>query len=393
MSNTVLYFFKLPFLILILSLFCFSCTGSSSGVKLENQTAETHNDDSIYLPQPDIDTLVDDLSSIIAGYVPNVYKNKNIAGNDHMLYQKQVEKDWAIVLKNKIGPITSWREKNIQAEVQDTGTLFYPFAGADFLYANTFFPNCKNYILVGLEPIGKFLRCDTLPKGEMLAYLEKIRSSLYFSNNLGFFRTESMMKDLNQPTLDGTLPLIAYYVKRTHHLIRKLTYFSLDTAGLMVKCTAQLSPVGVRIDFCDSTLLINQSVYYISFDLSDKNLKKHRELLAFVRRFDHCQTFLKAASYLMFNPGFQTIRNFLLDHANVILQDDSGIPYRFFKTAKWDVRLFGSYTKTIVRFENKFQPDLLEAYEKQEKPKPVPFRIGYNVLFNETNLLLSKRKD
>ena len=77
MSNTVLYFFKLPFLILILSLFCFSCTGSSSGVKLENQTAETHNDDSIYLPQPDIDTLVDELSSIIAGYVPNVYKNNS----------------------------------------------------------------------------------------------------------------------------------------------------------------------------------------------------------------------------------------------------------------------------------------------------------------------------
>jgi hypothetical protein len=86
------------------------------------------------------------------------------------------------------------------------------------------------------------------------------------------------------------------------------------------------------------------------------------------------------------------IRNYLLDKESSILQDDSGIPYRFFKSASWTVELFGTYTQTIDLFKYKFQSDLQAAYEKQEKKHAVPFRIGYNVKFNETNLLFAKKK-
>ncbi|MEI7725982.1 MAG: hypothetical protein WCK09_12815 [Bacteroidota bacterium] len=383
---------KLSCLILSSIFIFFSCGGSSAEVILKKGTSDNKKVDSTIILTPSIDTLVDDIASIIAGLKPMVFTNKKIPVFDRLTYRVQVEKDWATVVKHKINPITQWRKKNIPSEDQDSITLFYPFAGADFLYANSFFPNCKNYILIGLEPIGKFLRCDTLPKAEMLNYIEKIRSSLYCSNNLGFFRTESMEKDLNQTTLDGTLPLIAFYIKRTHHLIRGITYFTLDSAGVTVDVKADRTPIGVRIDFCDSMQLKNQSVYYLSFDLSDKNLNGHPELLSFAKGFGRHQIFLKAASYLMFNSYFRTIRNYLLDNAGLILQDDSGIPYRFFKTTVWDVTIFGSYTKTIDLFEHKFQPDLEEAYLKQETPNPVPFRIGYNVEFNETNLQLAKRK-
>jgi hypothetical protein len=384
---------KLSFLILISAFLFVSCSGSSGEKTGESQTTERPEPDSLQTARSSVDTLVDDLASIIAGFVPKVYTNKKLSDQDYLVYRSKVEKDWAGVVQYKTEPIARWREMNIPVEKQDSSTLFYPFAGADFLYANTFFPDCRNYILVGLEPVGNFMRCDTLAKADMLSYLEKIRSSLYFSNHLGFFRTESMQKDLHQATLDGTLPLITFYVKRTHHLIRRIAYFSLDSAGIAVECKADCSPVGARIDFCDSTLAKNQSVYYLSFDLSEKNLTKHKEFLAFVKNFGHQQIFLKAASYLMFSSNFRTIRNYLLDNAGMILQDDSGIPYRFFKPEKWNVQLFGTYTKTIDLFEQKFQPDLEEVYAKLEKPQPVPFRIGYNVKFNETNLLLAKRKD
>lgn len=393
MHQLNLFSLRLFFLILIPVIIFSSCAGSSAKVNTEGVASGTGNGDTAGIPPPSIDTLFDDLSCIIAGLRPKVYTNNKITDSVLQGYRTQVEKDWTTVVRYKINPITRWQKNNIPLTEQDSVTLFYPFAGADFLYAHSFFPDCRNYILVGLEPIGKFLRCDTLPKADMLSYLGKIRSSLYFSNNLGFFRTESMQKDLNQATLDGTLPLIAYYVKRTHHLIRGISYFSLDTAGLAVECGADRSPVGVRIDFCDSTLVKNQSVYYLSVDLSDKNLKTHGEVIAFVKRFGRQEIFLKAASYLMFNPYFSTIRNYLLENARLILQDDSGIPYRFFKTKTWDVSLFGSYSKTIDLFEHKFQQDLEEAYTKQVKPNPVPFRIGYNVKFDETNLQLAKRKN
>ena len=59
----------------------------------------------------------------------------------------------------------------------------------------------------------------------------------------------------------------------------------------------------------------------------------------------------------------------------------------------WQIRLFGTYSRTIDLFKHKYQEDLKEAYEKDEKTGAVPFRIGYNVKFNETNLLMATRKD
>ncbi|MEI6899106.1 MAG: hypothetical protein WCL00_04455 [Bacteroidota bacterium] len=348
--------------------------------------------DPLKRPVPGIDTLTNDLCNMIAGYDAVVFRNKSISKSDLAGYRKQVEKDWSLVVKNKIDPISKWRKQHILPSEQDSGTLFYPFAGADFLYANTFFPGCRNYILIGLEPVGKILRCDTMQKQTLLNYLGKIRSSLYFSNNLGFFRTESMEKELNQETLDGTLPLIAFYIKKTHHEITSITYFVLDSAGSQKEIKAGQTPIGVKVDFCDSTSQKLQTVYYFSVDLSDSGLKRRKAFMAFVKSFGPAQTFLKAASYLMFNSYFHTIRNYILENSKMVLQDDSGIPFRNFNPKKWEVQLYGTYTRTIDLFEHKFQEDLEEAYLKQEKPNPVPFRIGYNVKFNETNLLKATLK-
>ena len=386
---------RLSLLVLVSTFIFSSCAGSTPDNTLEREAALRVHEDTLVAvaPNPSLDTLSDDLASMVAGLDPKKYKNKNITECERLTFNNKVEKDWGLVTKHKIDPITRWLGKNMAKESKDSATLFYPFAGADFLYPHTFFPECRNFILVGLEPIGKLLRCDTMDHAATLSYLEKIRMSLYYSNNLGFFRTESMQKDLNQQGLNGTLPVLAFYIKRTHHLIHRIVYFSLDTAGIPRPCAIDHAPVGYRIDFADSTLAQEQSVYYLSFDLSDGNLKKHPEMLAFVKGFGRQECFLKAASYLMFGAGFSVIRNYLLDNALLILQDDSGIPYRSFKSTKWEVQLFGTYTKTIGMFEHKFQPDLEAAYAALQKPHPVPFRIGYNVKFDETNLVLAKRKD
>jgi len=333
------------------------------------------------------------MASLIAG----MSENKTCRGLDTekgwTTYKQHIRDDWTLVVKHKVDPISRWRDKHFPKDLSDTSTLFYPFAGADFLYAHTFFPDAKKYIMIGLEPIGKLHRCDTMTNKGFLSYLEKIRSALYYSNNLGFFRTESMGKDLTQQTLDGTLPVIVFYIRKTGHHLTGITYFNLDKEGRTIPCRQDTTTTGVRVDFCDSTLAKPQSLYYLSYDLSDKNLIKHSELLEFVKSSGKQVCFLKAASYLMFTSAFSVMRNYLLEGETAILQDDSGIPYRYFRPGKWNVVLYGTYTQTIDLFKYKFQPDLQTAYEKQETKHPVPFRIGYNVKFNETNLLFATRKN
>jgi hypothetical protein len=380
-------------LLVTVALLLLSCmqnqASQNTGTKAGTDSASLHRDS----VRPAIDTVNDDMASVISGISPVKGCRELAAEKNWIIYRQHISDDWKLVEKNKTGPIARWRLKNLDTIHSDTSTLFYPFAGADFLYANTFFPDAGNYVLIGLEPVGKLHRCDTMAKKDFLAYLEKIRSSLYYSNHLGFFRTKSMEKDLNQQSLDGTLPLIVFYIRKTGHRLTGITYFNLNSRGGVVPCRQDTSTLGVKISFFDSTMRKQQVLYYLSYDLSDQNLRKHPELLGFVKSFGSQNCFLKAASYLMFTGDFQVMRNYLLEQETAILQDDSGIPYRYFKPSGWTVKLFGTYTQTIDLFKYKFQPDLLSAYEKQETKHAVPFRIGYNVKFNETNLLFAKKKN
>lgn len=335
------------------------------------------------------DTLLDETANLLAGY-PVRMSAVDTSNQKYKAYLKNIESDWKIVKRNKIGPITNWSKNYIREHSVDTATLFYPFSGADFLYPHSFFPNAADYILIGLEPVGSILRPDTLQPDELARYLGQIRASIYLSNNLGFFRTKSMETDFNQEELNGTLPVLAFYLKRTHHTLLSLTYFNLDTAGNIIE-TGNDKASGCRISYCDSLDTDMHNLYYLSFDLSDGNLESHPGLFPFLTSFGDQAVFLKAASYLMFLPDFELIRDYILDHSTAVLQDDSGIPYRKFPAKKWNISLFGTYTGTIDLFKYKFQPDLKEAYAKQQTPMPVPFRIGYNVKSGETNLLYATR--
>lgn len=76
------------------------------------------------------------------------------------------------------------------------------------------------------------------------------------------------------------------------------------------------------------------------------------------------------------------IRDVVLAKSNFIMQDDSGIPYRFFPPEVWSTQLYGSYTAPIALFSEHAEADLAEAYTS-DKVKKLPFRIGYNRVSNE----------
>jgi hypothetical protein len=381
---------RLRMLPIVLIFLLFSCMENQASIrKNEQSSAEIGSPEK---PTLQADTAWDEMANMLAGISVSKRCEGIASGKRWTAYVKNIQSDWSIVVKNKTGPIDKWRRKNLDT-ISPGQTLFYPFAGADILYAHAFFPDSPKYILVGLEPVGKLHRCDTMHKDEFLNYLKKIRSAMYFSNHLGFFRTKSMEKDLNQESLDGTLPLIVFYLKKTGHRLTGIDYFRLSAEGKEVACSQDSTNIGVKVSVTDSLGNRPQTVYYLSYDLSDENLAKHPEFFVFITSFGEQQCFLKAASYLMFTQEFTRMREFIMDNALTVLQDDSGIPYRYFKKDKWSVNLFGSYTQTIELFKYKFQPDLVAAYEKLEKKKPVPFRIGYNVVFDETNLLYAKKKN
>jgi hypothetical protein len=100
---------------------------------------------------------------------------------------------------------------------------------------------------------------------------------------------------------------------------------------------------------------------------------------------------LKAASYLMHGNHFNHVREFLLNNSNVVLEDDSGIPYRFFTPDKWSMQFFGRYLGPIGTFKQHPQPDLARAFA-EANPPPLEFAFGYQWHPSRSSLIVARPK-
>ena len=273
-------------------------------------------------------------------------------------------------------------------EKYQTKTLFYPLAGADFVYANAFFSNVENFILVGLEKPGYLPNYDQLSNVDLENYRSQIFNSLDVSMKSGFFRTNSMRVQFNQKTVNGTLHSLLFYLARTGNSIRKIRHFILkdDATVKYTSGTEGMFSPGLDIEFLTADNKV-KNLYYYNIDISDQNPKLDG-FYTWVSSFGEHNTMLKAASYLNSRDYFSKTRNYILSSSNLVVQDDSGIPYKYFVDGSWDIKLYGGYKRVISLFSSRLQPDMVKAYADTTKLTSafLPFHIGYNVSVGETNL-------
>ena len=83
---------------------------------------------------------------------------------------------------------------------------------------------------------------------------------------------------------------------------------------------------------------------YFQADLGNDGLKNNPGFVKLMHKLAPGVTYLKAASYLCYEDYFSTIRNAILDDSAGVVEDDSGIPFKDFEAAKWQVIPYGDYT-------------------------------------------------
>lgn len=125
-------------------------------------------------------------------------------------------------------------------------------------------------------------------------------------------------------------------------------------------------------------------------NLSDEWLRDNSPFLSFLSALKGANTFFKATSYMVYKPDFSIIREQVLSKSATVLQDDSGIPYRYYVASRWRVQLYGEYVRPYGSFRPLDQPDLRNAY-LTSGPKPLAFRIGYGFGRVPSNLLFAKK--
>jgi hypothetical protein len=299
------------------------------------------------------------------------------------------EKAFAKLNTRQLQKLHAWQAQYLPESLQPVPVVFYMFSGPDFLYVDQFFPRASVYILCGKESMGP--PPDPLRTANLSTALYNLEDAMNSSLRFSFFITKDMKVDLDSQELKGTLPILYVFLARADKSITDVTFGSLNANGSFQETRpGRGGTPGVRIQYKDNHSAEAQTLYYFTTDISDGGIASSPGFLKFCDHFGVGCSFLKSSSYLMFEDGFNRIRNFVLDHSNTIVQDDAGIPLAYFNRDKWSIRVFGNYIGPIEIFKQHYQPKLTELYE-QSNPPPLSFNFGYRWNYKESNLIVVER--
>lgn len=356
-------------------------------------------------PDPAADTIppppvtinpTDNLAAFISGmpYIDNQCFHKIDSVINWKHYANELDTLFSAGNERRFSRMALWGDSELIRN-SDVTTLFYPFAGPDFLNAHLFYPGVDSYIMIGLEPVG-YIRdvCKEVPDS-VESYFNYVTYAMRDIFKRSYFITSRMTADLNRAKTNGTVPLISLFIKRTGHNILVIQRLGVDSLGncLPIDSLKNQKDVtsGVRIDFSSQSDKKVQSVYYFRADISDAGLKTRTGFRKYLENLPVSYTYLKAASYLMHFDDFKIIRDDIFEKSKTILQDDSGIGYKYFDHNAWDIQLYGKYEKPIKDFSYISEPELDKAY-KTLPVKPLDFTVGYNYRTGFANMLYAVRK-
>jgi hypothetical protein len=296
--------------------------------------------------------------------------------SSYKLHQKELNDKWTHCKKVRYDAMQKWGEDHLKKEASSRDVVRYLFGGPDFLNAFAFFPDARVIVLGGLEPIGEVSQPESLKAGSVSNSLDVLRQALVTSLYCGYFITKEMKVQLHQGDFRGVLAVL---------------YTELALTGNQVESVEMVSPFGapgVKITYRrpghDS-----QTLYYFQADLANGN--GCQKFLSWLGGLGNGPAYLKAASYLLHSDSFSQTRDFLLNTSTLVVEDDSGIPFRHLNNGNWKLQVFGAYTPPLPLFSSRKQLDFDAAYYTGANSGPISFGAGYHMQPKNANLLLATR--
>jgi hypothetical protein len=339
-------------------------------------------------------------AQLIAGMPVTSADSALLAIQQQEFYKTHTEftaSSWKTTKESMLDPIKQWCKEKSIGDDRDSTTCFYPLAGPDFLFANTFYPNAQTYILLGLEPRGTFPDFFNMTEDRQKRYFAGIRESMKYLNTRGYFVTQHMSSDFRKGALNGMVHMMMYMMAKTDHSIIDVYPVYLNDKGAEVKIANEDeapdgSILSIKIEFVHNpNPTTKKSAYYFRIDVSDENLEKKPEFEAFVNSFPSRMSYLKSASCVLFNTDFEKMRQLILTGEKVI-QDDTGVPYKHFKKGPFDLSFYGTYTSVIKDLSWCIQRDFIKDLKASPNNTKLPFKISYNGNYDEGVIMYAVRK-
>ncbi|MBZ5622922.1 MAG: hypothetical protein LAQ69_29940 [Acidobacteriia bacterium] len=309
-------------------------------------------------------------------------------------HRRELDKAWSSIEAKTLPSMRAFQAQELTSAPIPDSLVLYPFSGPDALMLTVFFPRNPTYVMVALEPPG------TLPTPKQLAgknlnrTLQRVRETVSSELHRSFFITRQMDRQFRGQVSDGLFSPILQLLVRTNHTILGHRFVRIGEDGNIVARgvipPGEIGNKGVEIEFQTDADQSIHKLYYFSINLSDAKLCENKGFLTYLGGLKGVTTYFKATSYMTHHADFSIIRDQVLAKSAAILQDDSGIPFHFFRDQPWRVQLYGDYVRPYGSFRWLEQADLKKAYAEPAR-KPLNFQIGYGFRRIPSNLLFASR--
>jgi hypothetical protein len=231
---------------------------------------------------------------------------------------------------------------------------------------------------------------------QFIKILNDVRSAFRDIFERNYFITSYMTKQLTTPWVRGSVPVMATMMALMNRRIVRIEPIDLFPELARIydapdSNRPRLLLRGVRIDFANPAVPGTQQLYYFSLDAADRALEYYPEFIPWVGRHKPATALIKSASYLLHDDQFAKTRSMLLEATDLVVQDDTGIPYRFLSQTPWHVKLYGKYHKPIRPMEYAYQKDLEAAFNANPDQPDLPFPFGYHWRGKQSALILARR--
>ena len=280
-------------------------------------------------------------------------------------------------------------------------TVVYPFGGGDLVSALAVYPDATDITTISLEPAGEVAAMFRGGPAYTRERLAKVRKDIHFLLSQAFSRTEDMTQQ-NEEQIPGQVVYSLMALNVHGYEPVSLKYFRFGPGGEVkywnepdLKTQINLGNEHVwdnmelrfRAQGEGSPERVHRHIY---IDLSDKRFEKDPVLLKFLQSKGRVSAITKACSYLLWENAFSVIRKYLLDQADFIISDATGVPPHVARAAGHEQITYGRFSAAIMKVNQETKDEFVNMWKKQPFRK-LPFRFGYpNHGSGEGHLLITR---
>ncbi len=292
------------------------------------------------------------------------------------------------------------------------GKVVYPFGGGDLASALVTFPDADELTTISLEHSGDPRRLAGLSAAELRAALADFRtaiSGLLAQND----SATSKLQAVQRGPLPGQIGFFLTALAIVGHRPISLRYFRIQPDGsLHYYSTPEIDALAgdrarkLRVWAVDADHSVAFSHAELVFERTrgDRARVVHRHIAANLDN-QHLRgsalekhlvakgpvaAMTKAASYLLWTPGFTAIRDYLLRNAAFMISDSTGILPRHARAAGFQQRTYGRFTGPFLEASEEHAAAFAELW-RQQPYRPLKFRYGYPDAAGNFHLLVTQR--